>query len=268
MINQPTTSGSDALRLGIGGSSVGDRMGDLLKVFRVSAHFAQAGDSQQDQETDQGEKQQMRTGRTIRGSGMSDRPVRPACHLIVSQHHAHTRRTALPWFLFIDLIKLHARQLIGLICFATILVSPGCGAKSVSTSDKSSAPDHTVHTLTWSEVKDAPYDEGRISPGILTQDGLTMRITGYMLPGATVGDQYMFMLVQNAFGCCYGQPPQINHMIEVTAHLDHQFPDYVGHSLQVTGVFHVGEEKSGDIVTSVYRLSDASVEIVEEAPQQ
>jgi hypothetical protein len=118
-------------------------------------------------------------------------------------------------------------------------------------------PDH--ERVTWNQLGGFAYREGEPLPEELRAlGGRKVGIPGFML---TLGDPEAvreFILVESLWGCCFGSVPELNQTIVVRIKAG-QSAEHTATPLLVTGVLEVGEEREGGFVTSVYRLTDASV---------
>lgn len=93
-----------------------------------------------------------------------------------------------------------------------------------------------------------------IPPSIRALDGRKVRIDGFMLPtkydNTGVSE---FILNANYDMCAYGAPTVINQQVMVR--MTDGRTRHTHLPVRVFGTFHVGEEFSGDQVTSIYRMS-------------
>jgi hypothetical protein len=109
--------------------------------------------------------------------------------------------------------------------------------------------------LDFDVLKKWTYVEGKTPiPGFIRVfDGKTVQMTGYMMPLSDIKDIKSFILVPSLFGCCYGQPPAVNHVVVVKMAGDTRtkFYDDVIH---VRGQFHCGEEKQDGYLVSLYHI--------------
>ena len=117
-------------------------------------------------------------------------------------------------------------------------------------------------TLSFEVLKKWTYVKGKtpIPDFIRVFDAKNVEMTGYMMPLNTVNNIRSFILVPSLFGCCYGQPPAVNHIVLVNM-LDDKTSKYFENSIRVRGQFHCGEEKQDGELLSLYRLD--AYEVVE-----
>jgi hypothetical protein len=66
-----------------------------------------------------------------------------------------------------------------------------------------------------------------------------------------------FVLVPSLFGCCYGQPPAVNHIVLVNM-ADDKTAKYFEDAVRVRGRFNCGEAKQDGELLSLYWI-DADV---------
>jgi len=109
--------------------------------------------------------------------------------------------------------------------------------------------------LSFEILKKWTYVEGKtpIPDFIRAFDGKTVDMTGYMMPLNTVKNIRSFVFVPSLFGCCYGQPPAVNHIVLVKM-ADGKTAKYFEDPVRVRGRFHCGEEKEEGELLSLYRI--------------
>jgi hypothetical protein len=109
--------------------------------------------------------------------------------------------------------------------------------------------------LSFDLLKKWTYVEGKsqIPPFIRAFDGQNVQMAGYMMPLQDVKSIKSFVLVPSLFGCCYGQPPAVNHVVLVKMG-EGKTAKYFGDTILVRGQFHSGEEKDDGYVVSLYRI--------------
>jgi hypothetical protein len=109
--------------------------------------------------------------------------------------------------------------------------------------------------LSFDVLKKWTYVAGKtpIPDFIRVFDGKNVEMTGYMMPLNTVKDIKSFILVPSLFGCCYGQPPAVNHIVLVNM-ADGKTSQYFEDAVRVRGQFHCGEEKQDGELLSLYRI--------------
>jgi hypothetical protein len=75
-----------------------------------------------------------------------------------------------------------------------------------------------------------------------------------------------FILVESLWGCCFGSVPELNQTLLVRGRLGADV-DYTSGPLVVTGVLEVGEQRQQGFVSSLYRVTDATVRPLDAAVQ-
>jgi hypothetical protein len=113
--------------------------------------------------------------------------------------------------------------------------------------------------ISWNQLGDFPYQEGvPLPPEVQALAGRSVGIFGFML---TLGDSERvteFVLVESLWGCCFGAVPEVNQTILVR--LDPDTPaEYSAAPMLVTGRLEVGEEREAGFVTSLYRVTGATL---------
>ncbi len=115
--------------------------------------------------------------------------------------------------------------------------------------------------LTIKELGNFEYDAdkgGNIPDDVKKLTGSTVRLHGYMIPINQDERISKFALVPSLLQCCFGQPPQIQHVIIVNCPADKAvsyFPD----ELIVEGKLTVDEKKEDDVITSIFQIETSSV---------
>jgi hypothetical protein len=90
-------------------------------------------------------------------------------------------------------------------------------------------------------------------------DGKRVMLTGQMwAPQRAAGKLDDFDLVYSISNCCFMGPPKVQHFVHAKA--AQQPLDYAGGYVTVTGMLHVGVERSAGVIQSVYRLDAQSVQ--------
>lgn len=109
--------------------------------------------------------------------------------------------------------------------------------------------------LSFEVLKKWTYVEGKtpIPDFIRAFDGRSVYMTGYMMPLNSVENIKSFVFVPSLFGCCYGQPPAVNHIVLVNM-TEGKTAKYFEDAVRVRGRFHCGEEKLDGELLSLYRI--------------
>jgi hypothetical protein len=80
-----------------------------------------------------------------------------------------------------------------------------------------------------------------------------------MMPLDQVENITEFAFVPSLFGCCFGQPPQVQHTIIVHTPPGLSVASYTSHELVVEGILKVGEHRDDGFVTSIFEINATSV---------
>jgi hypothetical protein len=118
-----------------------------------------------------------------------------------------------------------------------------------------------VQEMTIKELGNFDYDTekgGNIPDDVKRLSGSQIRLRGYMIPIDQAERITKFALVPSLFECCFGQPPQIQHVVIVDCPPGKSvsyFPD----ELQIEGKLTVEEKKEDDVITSIYEVQTSSV---------
>ena len=118
-----------------------------------------------------------------------------------------------------------------------------------------------VVKLTFELLKSWTYIEKQRTPipdSIRKLDGQTVEMTGYMMPLSEVKNITQFVLVPFLWGCCYGQPPAVNHIMVVNM-TEGQTSNVYNDQVRVRGTFHVGETRQNGHLVSLYTITAQSV---------
>lgn len=99
---------------------------------------------------------------------------------------------------------------------------------------------------------------GNIPADVKALSGSKMKIKGFMVPMDQADSITQFALVPSLFGCCYGQPPQLQHTIIVNCPKGKSvsyFPD----EIEVNGTLKVDEKKDEGFIVSIFEIECQSV---------
>ena len=135
---------------------------------------------------------------------------------------------------------------------ATAMLAKTPGAESTPTN---------LVTLSFELLKSWTYVEKNMTPipdVIQRLDGHAVDMIGYMMPLSEIKNVTQFVLVPSLWGCCYGQPPAVNHVIVVnmTQGLTTRFFDDM---IRVRGTFHVGAAWQDGYLISLYTITAQSI---------
>ena len=126
-----------------------------------------------------------------------------------------------------------------------------------STRAAPSDPSDSKYTrLQFDTLKSWTYIEGKtpIPDFIKKLDGQNIEMVGFMMPLSEVKNITEFILVPSLWGCCYGQPPAVNHIV-VCKMPPGQTTKFFNDVIRVRGKFNVGETKQDGYTVSLYVLT-------------
>lgn len=127
----------------------------------------------------------------------------------------------------------------------------------------------TSYDYEWSQTTGvaAPVADqsARIPAAVKELDGQKTFVVGYMQPiDFDTSGVKSFLLTNYPGGCCFGMVPRLNEWIEVEMPGDERVDYSYFDPIKIQGVLEVGEAKSGEVVTSLYRMRPEKVAIVEQ----
>jgi hypothetical protein len=104
-----------------------------------------------------------------------------------------------------------------------------------------------------------PEHGGNIPADVRRLSGLTVRLTGFMIPMDQSDQVTRFTLVPGLFTCCYGQPPEIQHTVAVRC-APGKPVQYMSRPITVQGKLSVGETKEDGYLVSLFQMTCDSVQ--------
>jgi hypothetical protein len=115
--------------------------------------------------------------------------------------------------------------------------------------------------LTFDKLKSWTYVEGKtpLPAFIKALDGKDVEMVGFMMPLTEVKDVTEFLLVPYLWGCCYGEPPAVNHIVVVKMPKG-QTTKVFNDTIRVRGRFNAGETKQDGYLVSLYVLTADQIE--------
>ena len=118
------------------------------------------------------------------------------------------------------------------------------------------AADPTYKKLEFDTLKSWTYVEGKTPiPGFIKAlDGKNIEMVGFMMPLTEVKNITQFLLVPSLWGCCYGQPPAVNHIVVVKMPPG-QTSKFYDDVIRVRGKFNASETKQDGYLVSLYTLT-------------
>jgi hypothetical protein len=111
------------------------------------------------------------------------------------------------------------------------------------------------------ELGNFDYDAdkgGNIPDDVKALTGLKVRVKGFMIPMDQAANVTSFALVPDLFACCFGQPPQVQHMI-VSSCPPGKAVSYYPDELVVEGTLKVDEKKEDGFIVSLFEMQVSSV---------
>jgi hypothetical protein len=115
--------------------------------------------------------------------------------------------------------------------------------------------------LAIKELGNFDYDAekgGKIPEDVKRLSGSKVRLRGFMMPIDQLDKITKFALVPSLFGCCYGAPPQIQHVIIVTCPSGTQ-AGLTSDEVIVEGTLNVQERKDDGYVVSLFEMAAGSL---------
>jgi hypothetical protein len=105
-------------------------------------------------------------------------------------------------------------------------------------------------------LKSWTYVEAQQTPipaTITTLDGKRVELVAYMMPLTEVEKAKEFLLVPYLWGCCYGEPPAVNHMLVARMPAGKTAKCEMD-EMKVRGVFHCDEIREDGYLVALYRI--------------
>ncbi|MGA2500138.1 MAG: DUF3299 domain-containing protein [Tepidisphaeraceae bacterium] len=118
-----------------------------------------------------------------------------------------------------------------------------------------------VYEVAIKQLGNFEYDAekgGNIPRDVTNLSGATIRTRGFMLPLDQADRITEFALVPSLFGCCFGQPPQVQHTMVVRT-AKGKAVDYFTDELLIEGTLTVKERKEDGLVVSLFEIACTSV---------
>ena len=121
-----------------------------------------------------------------------------------------------------------------------------------------------VEEAPWSLLGGFSWKDGMTLPEkVLALNGKKVGIAGYMMSAGEFQDIHDFLLVESQWSCCFGVPPEVHQVLGVHIPASATGIEMVNVPVLVIGRLEVGEIRDGGWVTSVYRIQDAEVDVLE-----
>lgn len=119
----------------------------------------------------------------------------------------------------------------------------------------------TVYETSIKALGNFDYDQnegGNLPQDVKSLSGSKIRLKGYMIPMDQAEAITSFALVPDLFACCFGQPPQIQHIL-VAKTPKGQSVAYYPDEIVVEGTLIVEEKKEDGFLVSVFEMDVTSV---------
>ncbi len=138
-------------------------------------------------------------------------------------------------------------------------LSPATKPASAAASRKPHLPPKAgeVRELTIKDLGNFDYDPqagGAVPEDVTRLDGLTVRLPGFMMPLDQAEHITRFVLVPSLFGCCFGQPPGVQHTVFVECPAGKSV-EYCPDQVVVEGKLKVKVVKEDDYVVSLFQMT-------------
>lgn len=122
-------------------------------------------------------------------------------------------------------------------------------------------PPEAVREITIKELGNFDYDPeqgGNVPADVLQMNGSTVKLSGFMIPLDQAERITRFALVPDLFACCFGAPPQIQHIVIVGCPPG-KGVSYYPEEITVEGRLSVQEKKEDGFIVSLFELEPRSV---------
>jgi hypothetical protein len=136
----------------------------------------------------------------------------------------------------------------------------------IATSDEERKPHlkpatDKIYETSIKELGNFDYDNidgGNIPQDVKALSGSKLRLTGFMIPMDQAESITSFALVPDLFACCFGQPPQIQHIVVATTPKGKSV-SYYPDEIVVEGTLIVEEKKEDGFLVSIFEMEVSSV---------
>jgi hypothetical protein len=134
------------------------------------------------------------------------------------------------------------------------------------TSDETRKPhakpkDGETLDMSIKELGNFDYDQdkgGNIPADVKQLAGHPVRLRGFMIPMDQADNITKFALVPDLFACCFGQPPQIQHMVVANCPTG-KAVSYSPEEILLEGKLNVEEKKDDGYIISIFEVTVSSV---------
>lgn len=142
---------------------------------------------------------------------------------------------------------------------------PGTAATLPARKEHAAPTAGEVRSMGIKELGNFPYDPekgGGVPADVQKLSGMKVRLWGFMIALQQTDKITDFALVPSLTGCCYGQPPGVEHTI--TIHLPKDQPTaFTREAIAVEGTLKVAETRENDYTISLFEVEHARVERLE-----
>lgn len=118
-----------------------------------------------------------------------------------------------------------------------------------------------TYQTTIKDLGNFEYDAdkgGAVPDDVRALSGSKIRVRGFMIPMDQASNVTSFALVPDLFACCFGQPPQVQHMVVSTCPPG-KAVSYYPDELIVEGTLKVGEKREDGFIVSLFEMEVSSV---------
>ena len=121
----------------------------------------------------------------------------------------------------------------------------------------------------WEVLRAFDYTKSKgledVPETIKSLDGQRVAMMGFLWANYDVTDIRQFGLVGSHWSCCYGMPPGLSDVVDVTLSKASPGVERTRNPVRVEGIFHVNEYRDPefDSLMSIYQISEATVTIIE-----
>lgn len=117
---------------------------------------------------------------------------------------------------------------------------------------------------TWDIIGGFRYVEGMELPAkVMALNNKKVGLAGYMMALGEFEDIHIFAVVESQWSCCFGTPPDIHQVVEVTLPDTDPGIELVSVPILVLGTLEVGEIVEDGWVISVHRMKAETIDVLE-----
>jgi hypothetical protein len=126
-------------------------------------------------------------------------------------------------------------------------------------------PSGEVRVMTIKELGNFPFDPNKdsdVPADVKALDGAKVRLRGYMLPLTQANHVTDFALLPSLMGCCFGEPPGVEHIITCRIPKARAL-ELVADEILVEGTLRVKVIRDEDYTTEIFSLEVSSVKLAQ-----